>query len=42
MDVCCLQRPLDDRSQLRIDIEAEAVLAVLRMAATGMIELLSS
>jgi predicted nucleic acid-binding protein len=42
MDVCCLQRPLDDRSQLRIDIEAEAVLAVLRMVATGMIELLSS
>jgi len=29
MDVCCLCRPFDDRTQDRIRIESEAVLAVL-------------
>jgi predicted nucleic acid-binding protein len=42
LDVCCLQRPLDDRSQLRINIEAEAVLAILRLVGSGGIELISS
>ena len=42
LDACSLQRPLDDRSQLRINLEAEAVLTVLRMAESGRLELLSS
>jgi predicted nucleic acid-binding protein len=42
MDVCCLQRPLDDRSQLRVNVEAEAVLTILRLAEAGQIDLLSS
>jgi predicted nucleic acid-binding protein len=42
MDVCCLQRPLDDRSQLRINVEAEAVLTILRLVESGQIELVSS
>lgn len=29
LDTCCLQRPLDDRSQPRINVEAEAILTVL-------------
>jgi predicted nucleic acid-binding protein len=42
LDVCCLQRPLDDRSQLRINVEAEAILAILRLVEARTIELLSS
>ena len=29
LDTCSLQRPLDDRHQVRIALEAEAVLAIL-------------
>jgi len=29
MDVCCLSRPFDDRTQDRIRIESEAVLTIL-------------
>ena len=28
LDLCSLQRPLDDKTQLRIALEAEAVLVV--------------
>jgi predicted nucleic acid-binding protein len=42
LDACCLQRPLDDRTQPRINIEAEAVLTILRLAESGDLELLSS
>lgn len=31
LDTCTLQRPLDDRSQLRIALEADAVLAILSL-----------
>lgn len=31
LDVCCLSRPFDDRSQPRIRLEAEAVLLILSM-----------
>jgi predicted nucleic acid-binding protein len=41
-DTCSLQRPLDDRSQPRINVEAEAVLTILRFVASGDLELLSS
>ena len=30
MDVCCLCRPFDDRTQDRVRIESEAVLAILK------------
>ena len=29
LDTCCLQRPLDDRSQPRINLESEAILTIL-------------
>ena len=42
LDACSLQRPLDDRSQPRINIEAEAVLTILRLVEGGDLELFSS
>jgi predicted nucleic acid-binding protein len=42
LDNCCLQRPLDDKSQLRIQLEAEAILAVLALCEQGEIDLVSS
>ena len=42
LDACSFQRPLDDRSQPRINIEAEAVLTILRLVESGRLELLSS
>lgn len=41
-DACSLQRPLDDRSQPRNNIEAEAVLTILRLVESGDLQLLSS
>lgn len=42
LDMCSLQRPLDDRSQLRVHLEAEAVLGILAFCETGAVELVSS
>jgi predicted nucleic acid-binding protein len=42
LDACSLQRPLDDRSQPRVNVEAEAVLTILGMVESGQLELLSS
>ena len=42
LDTCCLQRPLDDRSQPRINIEAEAVLTILGIIEKNHIGLVSS
>jgi predicted nucleic acid-binding protein len=42
LEMCCLQRPLDDRSQLRIALEAEAVLGILALCRAGGAQLLSS
>lgn len=42
LDTCSLQRPLDDKSQLRIRLESEAVLSVLDLAKVGRIQLFSS
>jgi predicted nucleic acid-binding protein len=41
-DACSLQRPLDDRSQPRINLEAEAVLTILGLVERGRLELISS
>jgi predicted nucleic acid-binding protein len=42
LDNCSLQRPLDSRSQIRITLEAEAVLGILTLCEAGEIELVSS
>lgn len=41
-DTCTLQRPLDDRSQPRILLEAEAILALLGLCDQGTIQLITS
>ena len=35
LDACCLNRPFDDQTQIRIRLEAEAVLMVLTQCGTG-------
>lgn len=42
LDACSLQRPLDDRSQPRVNLEAEAVLTILRLVEDGELKLVSS
>jgi predicted nucleic acid-binding protein len=42
LDTCSLHRPLDDKSQLRIALEAEAILAILAMWEAGAVGLASS
>jgi len=42
LDLCVIRRPLDTPSQVRIILEAEAVLGILSLCAAGLIELVSS
>jgi predicted nucleic acid-binding protein len=42
LDCCALQRPFDDRSQLRVATEAEAVLKLIEFFEAGDMVLLSS
>jgi predicted nucleic acid-binding protein len=42
LDTCSLQRPLDNKNQIRIILEAEAVLGVIGLCETGKVELVSS
>ena len=42
LDACCLNRPFDDQSQVRVHLESEAVLAVIERAEDGRWTLLSS
>ena len=42
LDTCSLQRPLDDRAQLRIRLEAEAILSALDLVKAGQLELIAS
>ncbi len=42
LDACSLQRPLDNKTQIRVALEAEAVLGVLTLCETGELELISS
>lgn len=42
LDTCSLQRPLDDKTQLRIRMEAEAILSIIDLVETGTLTLLSS
>ncbi len=41
-DTCSLNRPLDDKTQLRVALEAEAVLGVLSLCEAGTQTLISS
>ncbi len=41
-DTCSLQRPLDDKSHVRIALEAEAILGAIMLAEMGVFELISS
>jgi predicted nucleic acid-binding protein len=41
-DTCSLQRPLDSKTQIRIVLEAEAVLGILSLCETGEVDLVSS
>ena len=40
--MCCLQRPLDDKAQLRVLVEAQAVLGLLAFCETGDVDLIAS
>ena len=42
LDICAIQRPLDTSKQIRIALEAEAVLGILAFCDEGKIELVSS
>jgi len=42
LDVCAIQRPLDTPGQVRVALEAEAVLGILSLCDSGLIELVSS
>ncbi|MEM6784918.1 MAG: PIN domain-containing protein [Bacteroidota bacterium] len=42
LDICAIQRPLDDASQLRVRLEAEAVLGALKACGSGAVTLVAS
>ncbi|GAB4480466.1 MAG: PIN domain-containing protein [Anaerolineales bacterium] len=42
LDVCAIQRPLDSVTQLRVALEAEAVLGILALCESGQVEIVSS
>ena len=42
LDTCSIQRPLDSKTQIRIILEAEAVLGIIALCETGQLELISS
>ena len=42
LDMCSLQRPLDDKVQLRVLVETEAVLGIIALCESGQAVLVSS
>jgi Predicted nucleic acid-binding protein, contains PIN domain len=42
LDTCSLQRPLDSKIQIRVALEAEAILGVLALCESGKVDLISS
>ncbi len=42
LDMCSLQRPLDTKSQVRVAVEAEAILSIMTLWEAGELELVSS
>jgi predicted nucleic acid-binding protein len=41
-DMCSLQRPLDTKTHVRVAMEAEAILSILALCASGYVTLLAS
>lgn len=41
-DSCSIQRPFDDKSQIRIRIETEAILSIIELIEDGRIDLITS
>ena len=42
LDMCSIQRPLDTKTQLRIAIEAEAILGIIALCESGQVDLMAS
>jgi predicted nucleic acid-binding protein len=42
LDMCSIQRPLDTKSQVRVAVEAEAVLGILDLIEVGLVQLVAS
>lgn len=42
LDICAIQRPLDDHTQLRVRLEAEAVITLIQLCEEGPIDLVMS
>ncbi len=42
LDTCSIQRPLDSKTQIRIALEAEAILGILSLIESGKVDLFSS
>ncbi len=42
LDTCSLNRPLDDKTQARVALEAEAILTLLALCDAGQLSLVSS
>lgn len=42
LDVCAIQRPLDDQAQLRVRMEAEAVITLIELCELGTLHLVVS
>ena len=42
LDTCSIQRPLDNKTQMRIILEADAILGILSFCEGGEVELVSS
>jgi predicted nucleic acid-binding protein len=42
LDNCAIQRPLDDKTQIRIALESEAILGIISLVENNEIELVSS
>jgi hypothetical protein len=42
LDLCSIQRPLDTTSQVRVAVEAEAILGVLALCEMGRLDLVAS
>lgn len=42
LDICSIQRPLDTKSQVRIAVEAEAILGILALCELRQLDLVSS
>ncbi|MEM9998534.1 MAG: nucleic acid-binding protein [Bacteroidota bacterium] len=41
-DICALQRPLDDHAQLRVRLEAEAMISLIQLCEEGTLDLVVS